>query len=142
MTRQMKTFFREADAMTETDCNETLYSWLRGNDVRLFAEHLRLQEARDEFNRVNNASVSAKVFRKAVAECCRYYKAGYRRRRKPRNTSLTSSHWDRLKSVVVEMLSELQGLPAEHAAELVRTRISCSVFTLNGLPARLRVWNK
>lgn len=113
--------------------------WLRKNDVRLYAKKVTKGRARKEYVKLYG-KVSARKFTEAVSENCLFWRQV---RRKPirKNHSLTEKHWERLKSAVRELLPYLHGLSIDEAVEVVRSRVSCSRQTLNGIASKeLRVW--
>ena len=117
----------------------TLSAWLSRNDIRLYVDRMRLRDGRNEFNAQADSPVSAKVFREAVAEHCRFWKCS-RRRRRHRTGLLNDAQWNRVERVAKELRSDLRGLSLYEATEVMRTRVSCSESILLGLPSRFHVW--
>lgn len=118
---------------------EDLREWMRKNDVELFVSQKKVARARKSAESSLGRKVSLKEFRAARAEECEWWGA---RRRKPctSSTHLSPKSWDKLKKAVEKVLPEIHGRPFAHAVEIIRTVAACNQNTLNGLPARLRVW--
>lgn len=121
------------------DVGNDLREWMRLNDLDLFYKRPKIKKAREDAAKSLNRKITAREFKQARLDECEYWGAV---RLKPisHGTMLNAKQWDKLKWRVESVLDKIQGKPFEQALYIIRTVASCNRHTLNGLPARLRVW--
>jgi len=122
----------------EADADEVI-DWLQHHDVVLFADDVKVNDARKRCQKEVNCKVPAYVFAALRLETCEWWKCRTVHRR-PRVFGLTEKSWRRVKEVIKGLEPVLHELTKEQCIRVIRTEVQCDDWVLDGLEKRYQVW--
>lgn len=119
-------------------------TWLLENEVDLFLQRTKIDDARARFNDGRERAIGKKLWRECLYSTCRIWKVTRLKRCSRSERGLTEKQWAKAMPLILKMIEIIgdRKLDILEFSYLMRTQCSVPWWCLNGLPERYQTWRK